>query len=247
MYQITINLSTKYLYWFYAVESELKKEIMDFAIMANTFKKDRCYYAFACENINKSKLNETLKKNITKILSKESKYTFFDERINLPIISKAEKNLLISALVGFDSEQEIDEISNSFFITDGLCIDGIYNFRLKSLKERWNEVLQLTVDNSIFLSDKDIFYEVIKFLFSSIKPKINKIYINMDNGAYLMHSVSNGKRIRVAYDEEQLLCSLIEYAPIEIYFKEDIRQNGTINKLSKLFNFKEDSKNNILI
>ncbi len=247
MYQIRINISNRYSHWFYAIEGELKKQLKDVSVMVAHLGEKRSYYAFATENSNKSRVNSIIKQCITDMLSKEAKYTYFEEAVALPMLTSSERNLLLSALVEFDREEEKEIIDRSYSVSDGLCIDGVYNFLLKDLKERWNEILQLTVDNSLFLSDREIFYELIKFLFSSIKPKINKISINMDGQAYLLHALGSGERLRVAFNDEQLMCSLIEYAPLEIYFQDEIRKNGTMRKLSKLFNLKPESKDNILL
>lgn len=245
MYQIRINICNEYLHWIYAIESNLKKSLKDLAVMVSRIGEKRSYYAFACENKNKQEVMCTIKESLNDMLSKEAKWSFFDDAIVVPSLSCAERNLLISALVEFDRESEKEIINKAYALSDGLCVDGVYNFLLKELKARWKEVLGLLKENSIFLVDKEVFYELIKFLFSAIKPKVNKISIDFDGKAYLLKAFE-GKRLRVAYTDEQLMCALIEYAPIEIYFEQHFSKNSVMRNISKLFNIKSGSVGNIL-
>ena len=245
MYQLRINVNNEYSYWFYAVESRLRKNLKDLAVFVTSVGDRRTYFAFACENAHKHTVCGIIKSALVEMLSQQAKYEYLKDKLPLPMLTSGERSLLLSALVEFDRECEKQLITRAFTLTDGLSIDGVFNFRMRELKSRWDEIGDLTSENSFYLADKEIFYELVKFLFSAIKPKIKGLSIDMDGDQYVLRAHENGQRLRVVYDDEQLMCSLIEYAPLEIYFEDEIVQNGTMKKLSKLFSIKQKNADNI--
>lgn len=122
------------------------------------------YLACACES--RDEVEEKINGIIETVYLAFLKTAYFRERIPLCNFNHA-KCVLLSSIVCFDNDFESGIIQKSLANTLDLNVDGIYNFRLKSLKEAWDEVAQVAarlLENSV--CDEDVF-EVASFIAGS--------------------------------------------------------------------------------
>ncbi|MBO5712962.1 MAG: hypothetical protein J6R88_02005 [Clostridia bacterium] len=69
------------------------------------------------------------------------KYKHFKKNISISGLSSAEKELLYVALISADFDDDKKYVIKKLRAFKEYTIDGIYNFRLKPLKEKWNEII----------------------------------------------------------------------------------------------------------
>ena len=68
------------------------------------------------------------------------KYTFFKRNIRLKGLSESERELLLTALISADLEEDKRYAIKRLKQFNEFSIDGIFNFRMKPLKEKWVEI-----------------------------------------------------------------------------------------------------------
>ena len=68
------------------------------------------------------------------------KYAFFDRCLNLPLLSKERRRMLITALVSADYKDDRAYAIRRIRGFESYCIDGLFRFRLQDLKKRWEDV-----------------------------------------------------------------------------------------------------------
>ena len=78
--------------------------------------------------------------NIADVIAIGYKYAFFEKRLTLPLLSKEKKRLLFTALVAADYREDKTYIMRRFYGADEYCLDGVFHFRLRELKKRWEEI-----------------------------------------------------------------------------------------------------------
>ena len=93
-------------------------------------------------------LKQEIEDKIADIIAVSYKYDYFTKKIKTASLSEFERELLITALISAD----INEYS----------IDGIFNFRMKSLKEKWSEVAGYIPSNFVPKQVKDFIDYIIK-------------------------------------------------------------------------------------
>ena len=78
--------------------------------------------------------------NISDIVAVGYKYRFFKDRLRLPLLSEREQRLLFTALAAADLQDDREIVSRAFKGFEAYCLDGVYHFRLRDLKKRWEEI-----------------------------------------------------------------------------------------------------------
>ena len=78
---------------------------------------------------------------ISDVISINYKYTFFNKRINSSGLSSLERELLLTALISADVDEDKKYVSKKLKSYQEYTLDGIFNFRLKPLKEKWLDII----------------------------------------------------------------------------------------------------------
>ena len=69
------------------------------------------------------------------------KYSFLQKNLKA-CLARRERRLLCAALIAADYEGDLRFIRDKLVLTDEVCIDGFYAFRLGSLQEKWVRILE---------------------------------------------------------------------------------------------------------
>ncbi|MBQ7643364.1 MAG: hypothetical protein IJS67_05620 [Clostridia bacterium] len=77
---------------------------------------------------------------IADVIAVRYKYRFFTERIKAAGLSPFENEILFSALIAADIDEDRRYIMRRLKTFKNYALDGIYNFRLAPLKRKWEEV-----------------------------------------------------------------------------------------------------------
>ncbi len=80
--------------------------------------------------------------HIADVLAIGYKYAYFDERLPLPLLSKKEREVLLTALVAADYKEDRGYVLRRVRGYEHYCIDGMFHFRLQELKRRWEEIVE---------------------------------------------------------------------------------------------------------
>lgn len=235
MYQVTFSIGTEYVNWFYAVEQKLKQRLSDHAIMVTRGQPKRLFVAIACENNHKKAVAAALRDILIEIFSVQAKRHYFSETLKMPMLTEEKFNILLTALVEFDSCLDKEIIKQTLKLESGLNLDGLYNFSFSKLKKRWQDIGQLTQENAIYLTDNEIFFELIKYMFSSITPKTESVSLYYDGEKYTIIDRLAKQVLKEAYTDEELLCSLISIAPISLELRGKRLSSSTRKKISAIF------------
>ncbi len=78
--------------------------------------------------------------HIADVLAIGYKYAFFDKRLPLPLLTVKQRELLLTALVAADYREDRGHILRRVRGYTNYCIDGMFHFRLRELKKRWEEI-----------------------------------------------------------------------------------------------------------
>lgn len=235
MYQVTFSIGAGYVNWFYATERKLKKALDGRAVMVTRGEPMRLFVAVACENNYKKQVSEVLSEALTDIFSIEAKRHYFIENLKLPMLGEEKYNILLAALVEFDSDSDRELIKQTLNLESGLNLDGVYNFAFSEIKSRWKDIGNLTRENALYLTDNEIFFELIKYMFSAITPKTEAAVLHYDGKRYSISDTRRGEIVGEALSEEELLCALIRIAPISLEFSGEKLERGLSAKLSAIF------------
>lgn len=126
----------------------------------------------------------------------------------------------IQSLVSFDEEIDKRIVFQKLLPYDKIVLDSFFNFRLKVLKQKWNDLISLANDNYLYLLSGGNFLELMKFMLSNIESKVSCVEVKFDNnGKFNLFSL--GKKLELPIfiknnNAEDVVVSLVSLSPKKI-------------------------------
>ncbi len=212
----------------------LKTETKDFETVLTCFEQfDNFFIMVACPEIEKNRLLRILENCIIKAICNFFKEEYLDNRLRLPMHEKMSLTAFKKALINFDKETDFYIISKNLNLEKTFYLDAFYDFRLNSLRSKWNELIMLANDNSDYLIGDEAFYDLLKFLIDNLEICENEIYVFEKENGYTIKADRN-EMFYESLTNEGLISTLIELSPKRIYLYCD-KEDSTVNFLSKIF------------
>ncbi len=239
MFQFGFSIDEAHKKWFSTIEEVFSIRVKKAGgVYAAQEKNGRVFVSAACESKNKSELMHVLKECFADMFATVVKYEYLRARIRLPIAA-ASYTLLLHTLVAFDRENERECIESALTLSDGLALDGVFWFRLRALRARWDEIVSLASENAVYLADEDTLNELIRFLIGAISPKIRRLDVRERDHNYCVRGVLPESDFEYSiFGTEQLLLYLIDIAPLELRLLGHFSDRRLYDKLTRLFDAK---------
>jgi len=189
------------------------------------------------ENIKETFLYR-LKDLVAEVICLTYKYDFFLENLKLKIDNSELKLAFIKCLSIYDIEADKDYIFSLNLIDRVVCVDGIFNFMLKSLTDRWREVVKLTNLNFHSFKSKESQILFIKYLLNTQHSKVKDVVLNYQNGKLVILDTNN-KNLNfyslVLDDKVSALFSLIWIHPEKILVNPSAEDSSVFSVVRTLF------------
>ena len=239
MYQITISVNDNRADWLYSVDEVIKNKLKDcFAVSALSTCGKRVYCSFGCEAQSRTQMLSAIKDGLVEMFGVVGKFDFIKHNLVLGL-SQTNYELLLHTLVAFDRENEHKLLNRVIQVKDNMTLDGIFNFKLGELKERWLEICNLTRNNGVYLYDDETYNELLRFLISAVNPKINKLTVKENNGRYNLSGAFKNSVLDIdVIDSAELMYYLIDLAPLELVIDGGITNNELSKRLVGIFDSK---------
>lgn len=201
--------------WNRVLEYVLKKlaeyKQLSYAVEENE-KRVWIYIACAC------KCHEDIERKIYDMLEQVFlsflKLHFYKERLNMATLDFA-KCTLLSSILHFDRAYECNVIDKMLSCTLDYNIDGLYNFRMKALKDSWGEVAEVASRLLYGIESEQDVFDVANFIAGSDGKKNVLV---LDGGVLRNITERCSVEILNVYDEGELnlLDAIIRSKPCEI-------------------------------
>lgn len=239
MYQLTVSVDSANASWLYSVEDLVKSKLKDcYAVSALSVSGRRLYCGFGCEACNRVKLNAAVKEGLVEMYAVISKFDFVKHNLALSLPS-LRYDMLLHTLVAFDRENEHKLLNKLVNVKNGMALDGVFNFKMGELKDRWLEICKLTRTNGAYLYDDETYNELLRFLISAVNPKVNKLTVCEYNGKYrITGALKNSILDLNAVDIAELMYYLIDLAPLELFIDGSITNGELYRRLTGIFDAK---------
>ena len=102
---------------------------------------DRTEIAFKTEREYCPYVRKYTEEHIADVLAVGYKYAYFEKRLALPLLTKPQRRLLLTALIAADYKEDRTFIVRRIRGFENYCLDGLFHFRLQDLKKRWEEII----------------------------------------------------------------------------------------------------------
>lgn len=236
MWELSISVDSKNFEVARFVYQTLKAQTSEFGSVVTCYEEyEKIYILLACPEEEQARVSNLVERCIIKVICNFYKEKFLTENLRLPSHETMTVMAFKKALINFDKETDFYLISKNLDLQKNLYLDSFYSFRLRSLREKWAELVTLANENSDYLVSNDAFFDLLKFLIDNLEIGEEEINVFEDEKGY---------SIRLGRDDEDMQCnelsreglvsSLIELCPkkINLFCKHD---EGTAGFLSRIF------------
>lgn len=171
---------------------------------------------------------------ITDIICNDFKHDYLDKYLSVPCQDKICMHAFKKALLNFDIETDKFIVKRAIEIKKDMYLDSFYHFKLKSLKDKWAELVALANENREYFMTDESFVDLLKFLVDNLDICEDEISIVKENEGYHIYKDNNRYSIGVV-NEEDVVSSVIDLSPqkINLYVSEN---SSAINLLKQIFN-----------
>ncbi len=238
MFQFLLGVDSSHEKWAMAIKDTLSERLEPDCLVAATKLGKRYQVAIASESDSKLKILEIISDSVIETLGYFYKYEYLSMNLKLPL-DPVNYNILLHALTQFDRSSDEAILKNCVQISNGMALDGVYRFRIGLLKERWREIVNLTRENAIYLTDSETFYELIKFLFSSIEARVENVVLSKNNDLFVISDESCRKNLFTSSDINEIVYTLVDLAPLSIAVNKSFENEKTVELITKLFGMQQ--------
>ena len=112
--------------------------------------------------------------HISDVIAIGYKYAYFDRRLPLPMLTKPQRRVLLTALVGADYHEDKAFIAKRIRGFSQYCLDGVFHFRLQELKKRWDGIVDY-IPTDMGESATEGFLEFL------VEDGVGKLYVKSGN------------------------------------------------------------------
>lgn len=188
----------------------------------------------AVPNNKSEQIKTMLLCTITEVICTKFKSEYLNSELLLPELDNASLYAFKRALLNFDRETDKFIIKKNLILDDNLYLESFYRFRLKSLLDKWHELVTLSNENKEYLISKESFIDLLKFLVDNLDICEEEISIVKEKGGYRIYAEDSNIILENLISEDSMVSSVIDLSPqkINLYFNESTNE---INLLERIF------------
>ena len=240
MWKFNIVVPKKYGMIVYRLKSILKDKLFKYnhaqAILEES---DRYKYCLIVEedleNHIKADVLSYLVDNIIYFYKKD----YIIKNLKFDFLSVKNFSYFLKALICFDYQLDKEIILDKIIKFSTIYLDSLFNFGIKKLKEKWNELILLANENYFYINNDESYIQLIKFLLSNIEYRVNTVNVYLKDNIYQFFDQNNNfiNDYLLDYpsnDDNFLINSLISLSPKKI--KLHFNTNHNDYYLYELFN-----------
>lgn len=250
MYETTIYVEARNKHFLNYIKDTVGNKVKDInGVLATLDKEKMSYLSIACDEMYMKPLKDDLLCLVGNVFSLGYKNQYFREKLHIDSDSDLLTDSLINTMCIFDSNLDKKAVTKSLTKCgfDVLGLDGYYNFRLNELKEKWNEIIDLSNANDIILTQERTMREFLKFLIDAIpiQSKMMTVILCEDGNFELMDDNKRmaklPKVVPMKSIDEEIIYHLICFKPMKVLFigKNTLSEQGE-ELIDYLFNVKYD-------
>ena len=218
MYQITFGTDISKNTWIESLHAIVGDTVKNNGgIMVVNNQNGRSSLSVALNSAHK-KMKSILKEKVIDMYLTTVKEEYLYQKIKNYSSNEFLIKIYIKILQAFNTVEESNILFEKVELFPNTALDGVYEFRLNKLKEKWNELVGLSIENKDLIQEDSSFTMLLKYMISCLPSKTDSVSIDYDGNNYIL-STDNGNK--VAKTKEAVIINLIELAPCKIFLSKN--------------------------
>ena len=228
MWEITIKCSIEHQAHLDYVEDMLVARFRD-KIIIGRYNNFICGMSIATKDQYKKHIWEYLRRLLCDVFCKAYKTEFLEQNITFVSSNSPYFDAFIKVYTYFDLELEYSIAYKLIDYMSVVHLESYFAFRLSCLKNKWQDLCDITNNNSSAFLASDSFLSLLKFLVSNLDIKNSCVIVSVRDGC-LSYIDTNNKQVVVPLgDQMTTICTLIELSPLKIVIHN--KQNTNLEHL----------------
>lgn len=172
---------------------------------------------------------------VVESICSDFKMKYLDKYLILPEYDKIGMIAFKKALLNFDKETDKFIVRKNLNLEKDVFLESFYYFKLKSLQEKWAELVSLSNENRDYLLSSESFVDLLKFLVDNLDIEEDEISVVKEDGGYRIYIENNNLFSNKLISEESIVSSVIDLCPqkINLYFNESSKATNLLEKIFK--------------
>lgn len=169
---------------------------------------------------------------VSEVICVQFKSDFLNKSLLLPELDNASLFAFKRALLNFDRETDKYIIKKNIVLDHSLFLESFYRFRLKSLIDKWEELVSLSNENRECLISKESFIDLLKFLVDNLDICEDEISIVKEKDGYRIWT-ENNLIFESNISDESIVSSVIDLSPqkINLYLNETTSEISLLERI----------------
>ena len=230
MYQITLGTDKSYCEWISVLAPRIKNRIKTSIVVVEE-NGERVYLGVALKN--KGEADKIIQSILYDFFLKDVKAEYLYSTIKRYDANEFLVQVYVKILKRFNTFDERQVLAESLVLHSNFSLDGFYKFKLASLKEKWNELLNLTYNNLDLLMDENSFSLLIENLISCLPLSFNCGLLNCLGENYVLQ-FDDGDEIMLK-NEEDVVFTIVENLPEKLKIPRCMSNKALLCKLKTIF------------
>ncbi len=182
------------------------------------------------------KAQHIIKNEIIKYIIIKYKKNYFANKLKDVNLEEHKKQALIKVLSMFDNNFDTLFIASELQLNSTLVLDSFIKFQLNELLNKWNEIVELILNNSFYLFCSGTYNELLKFLLNTLDTKWNEVNVIINDDDISIFDKDFKNCLLKNTDNVVLLTELIGFSPeiINIYCK-NVVDNPVFQSILDIF------------
>ena len=155
-------------------------------IVSEMEERNRNYFSLACSDTYRFQVQRKLNEAVSQALTLGYKNIFIRKLLRVDK-NNFYQNVLVNTICIFDNEYDRQIVSKVVDVDRAMFIDGYYNFRLDSIKKKWQEITKLVSDNFYVMSDNTLIVEFLQYLLESSPSKCKHLSVSVDGDKFVLY------------------------------------------------------------
>ncbi len=243
MYEATVSVANENAHLLDYVKEQIEPILGEVdGLTAEANEKFRTSFSLACADTYRFQIQRKLNDAVSQALTLGYKNLYMRKMLKIDS-GNFYQNVLVNTICIFDNDYDKQVVSRMLNSDATLCIDGYYNFRLDSVKRKWNEITKLVSDNFYVLTDSEMITEFLQYLLESTPSKVQTLSVSFDSDSFVLYGT--GEKVlepmfslaRRATCEEEAMLNVLFFKPknVKIYHSKQLSPEFC-KMLNSLFN-----------
>lgn len=232
MWEFSLNLKTENFEiaksFFNAINSNISS--IDGMITSHE-ENDYISILLAVNDRDEGKVKNFVSNTLIEIICTDFKDEYLTKYLLLPEHDIIGMTAFKKALLNFDRETDRFIIKKNLVLGNNLYLESFYQFRLRSLQDKWSELVSLSNENREYLLSRESFIDLLKFLVDNLDIGEDEISIVKEKDGYRIYNQKTEENQLLS--EESIVSSVIDICPqkINLYFNESSKATNLLERI----------------